>query len=82
MKCDKCQNKAYCDEHVGIRRICKRNGYNGFVMYTNADKIRSDTDEELAEMLCLVFGGSKPNEVDDGNDGSQWLEWLKAEVSG
>lgn len=72
--------KRYMKSCSGMsERTCNKHKLR--IPYTNADRIRSNTDEELAEMLCLVFGGSKPNEVDDGNDGSQWLEWLKAEVS-
>lgn len=88
MKCDKCQNKAYCDEHVGIRRICKRNGYNGFVMYTNADRLRSMTDEELAIWLSAITWceycpiRERCDEVIQTRFCKDiLLEWLKAEVS-
>lgn len=38
---------------------------------TNADRIRSMTDEELAEWL--IMNG-------DGSDYETWLEWLKQEA--
>lgn len=41
---------------------------------TNADRIRAMTDEELAEVLCLIAGGLGPVSSADGWD---WLEWLK-----
>lgn len=89
MKCDKCKNKAYCDEHVGIRRICKRNGYNGFAMYTNADRIRAMSDEELAETIVHTYGNGgvcPPNHKNlycslDGVCDKCWLAWLKEEVT-
>lgn len=43
---------------------------------TNADRIRSLTDEELAEWLsCNCTGDGYGNGTED------WLDWLKKEVS-
>lgn len=44
---------------------------------TNGDRIRTTTDEELAEALCLIYGGLGPVQSDDGR---AWLDWLRQEV--
>ena len=42
---------------------------------TNADKIRSMTDEELAEWIsCNCVGDGY------GNGAEDWLDWLRQEV--
>ena len=43
---------------------------------TNADQIRSMTDEELAETLDLLTR-TRPDTKDDKQN---WLDWLKQEV--
>lgn len=48
---------------------------------TNADRIRAMSDEDLAEMFCLMSGGVHPFSISDSSDGEQWIEWLKEEVS-
>lgn len=55
---------------------------------TNADRIRSMTDEELAELFEMIpHSGNPPTYTIDGfciDDGlrtkRQWLDWLKQEV--
>lgn len=58
---------------------------------TNADRIRSKSDKELADMMGILGGcplnamtncpkGHAPN--DDCNADRCWLDWLKQEVSG
>lgn len=57
---------------------------------TNADRIRSMSDEELAEWLahltdCVNCPCRDPYDQCDTVDGSckkQWLEWLKEEAEG
>ena len=57
---------------------------------TNADRIRSSSDEELAERLailtdCVNCPCRDPHDQCDTVDGScqkQWLDWLKDEVKG
>ncbi len=49
---------------------------------TNADRIRSMTDEELAEWLPFQMGACNMNEK-CGNDctcDACWFDWLKREV--
>lgn len=50
--CETCkyQNKA---EHEEPCKNCSHNSTNNYEPLTNADRIRSMTDEELAELLCL-----------------------------
>ena len=49
---------------------------------TNADKIRSMTDEELAELLVSTDGGFPPNceDVPVRKLEAYWLDWLKQEA--
>lgn len=54
---------------------------------TNADRIRSMTDEELAEFLCkLDTEGITPKSIWNGefwiDEGEELLEWLQSEVEG
>ena len=48
---------------------CKQNAVDKYTRITNADRIRSMSDEELAEFLC-------PSEEECG----EWVEWLQSEV--
>jgi hypothetical protein len=50
--CETCkyQNKA---EHEEPCKNCSHNATDNYEPITNADRIRSMTDEELAELLCL-----------------------------
>lgn len=49
---------------------------------TNADRIRSMTDEELAKWFCTMcnFGDFCPYQDDCDTNGSGVLKWLKEEV--
>lgn len=54
---------------------------------TNADRIRSMTDEELAEFLCkLDTMGTEPKSLWNGefwiDEGEELLNWLQSEVEG
>lgn len=65
-----------CEGYDALDR-CKSNGGCGRPI-TNADKIRSMTDEELAkkisgiESFALTCGGGWPPE--------KWLDWLRQEA--
>ena len=52
-------------------------------LFTNADRIRAMTDEELAKLLNGTHGDflptGEPISVSGGY--SRWLDWLKQEVS-
>ena len=51
-----------------LERDCK-----AFKSLTNADRIRSMTDEELAEWASAIT-------LDEFGDKKYWLDWLKQEV--
>ena len=83
--CLSCKNKNVYDPLTKCF-VCNFSGIEckNFEMYepnsqTNADKIRSMTDEELAkkisgiESFALTCGGGWPPE--------KWLDWLKQEVN-
>lgn len=53
--------------------------------YTNADKIRTLTDKELAEFLVMVGDGNTPERMvisirDVRFEQKMWLDWLKQEA--
>lgn len=72
--CDRCKEYARCCLNYDGGN-CRR---SRTVEPTNADRIRSMTDEELAkkisgiESFALTCGGGWPPE--------KWLDWLKQEV--
>ncbi len=83
--CLSCKNKNVYDPLTKCY-VCNFSGIEckNFEMYepnsqTNADKIRSMTDEELAkkisgiESFALTCGGGWPPE--------KWLDWLRQEVN-
>ena len=49
---------------------------------TNADRIRSMSDEELAEFLCKVKSDYQwlEHEFPSEEESGEWEEWLKSEV--
>lgn len=49
---------------------------------TNADRIRSMTDEELAEFLCKVKADYQwvDQEFPREDESGEWEEWLKEEA--
>lgn len=57
------------------------------IKQTNADRIRSMTDEELAEIMsetsscyyCKVQCEDRPNNPTQSSCNFRWLKWLKAE---
>lgn len=59
---------------------CKH--YHSKYKKTNADRIRSMTDEELAEWFCTMcnFGDFCPYKDDCDTNGSGVLKWLREEV--
>lgn len=66
MNCKNC--KADCaSKGIGCAKDCK-----GYIPKTNADCIRSMTDEELAKYIAWL--------VDKQTCSPEWLIWLKDEV--
>ena len=69
---DRC--KSYC-----VMGPCQ------YALPSNADRIRSMTDEELAELfqkLCCPYslGGKVDCNIENRGCGNCWLSWLKATV--
>ena len=61
---------------------CKQNAVDKYKKMTQGDRIRSMSDEELAEFLCKVKSDYQwlyhefPSEEDRG----KWVEWLQSGV--
>lgn len=76
MKCSDCPEYEICRKYDlrKVRPRCKKSRTPK--VFTNADKIRSMTDEELARAMDMVC---PPDTA--CNDGQQcikcWIEWLK-----
>lgn len=81
--CDRpCSNKSeygYCNTTYCINPVIPNTAVGYFppprLIKTNADRIRSMTDDELVEFLYWDADGS-------GKSQEQWLRWLKEEVKG
>ena len=79
MKCSDCPEYEVCRKYDlrKVRPRCKKSRTPEVL--TNADKIRSMTDEELARVMDMVC---PPDTA--CNDGQQcikcWIEWLKQPV--
>ena len=67
-ECKLCKYENYSMESKECMG-CKQNVVDKYTRITNADRIRSMSDEELAEFLC-------PSEEECG----EWVEWLQSEV--
>lgn len=92
MKCCNCKNLSkaiedgkqynWCEEildcpEVEMERDCKH-----FIQATNADRIRSMTDEELAELFASTAGFCPLPGLDCPKDCKIcWRKWLEKEVS-
>lgn len=90
-KCNNCKNLeakdngfdaySWCEKindcpHEDIERDCE-----DYIPMTNADRIRSMTDEELASFLKEVkedYQWANPD-YPDCDDCGKWLEWLQSE---
>ena len=59
----------------GNYRICSKCGKKVYII-TNADRIRSLSDEELAEWM------SKCNAYGENAEAAQWLPWLRQPAEG
>lgn len=77
--CDIAEDFDFNGEYV--LRFCKHAEYAEDVkMQTNADRIRSMTDEELAEFLRKVKAGYQWPEPEFPDVDDDWGEWLQSEV--
>ena len=61
---------------------CKQNAVDKYIRITNADRIRSMSDEELAEFLCKVKSDYQwaDHEFPSDEECGEWVEWLQSEV--
>ena len=57
---------------------CKQNAVDKYTRMTNADRIRSFSDEELAEWLTKITDDAQLDAETKCN--YQWGEWLQSEV--
>ena len=57
---------------------CKQNAIDKYTPMTNADKIRSMSDEELAELLTKITDDAQLDARTKCN--YQWGEWLQSEA--
>lgn len=89
MKCNKCSNANICLDHIEILSLSGcTSGIPDRKVPTNADKIRTMSDEELAELLfnksrcdnCFANCNDKDNCPSLGSCYSRHLEWLQSEV--
>ena len=74
-RCDNCKRNLFCDSVWKTSGDRVTSCVSWMPIITNADKIRTMTDEELAELLHsqFVFGNSYlPSEW--------WLDWLKQDA--
>ena len=78
-KCKSCRKYGGCD---GLHRMhCLVNDNEFFAAFTNADRIRIMSNEELAEWLATAIARHyNQDAVVTSMDSVLWLEWLK-EVS-
>ncbi len=77
-KCGKCKIQR-------ARPVCNSCfSYDKFIpiAITNADRIRSFSDEELAEFLCKVKSDYQwaDHEFPSEEECGEWVEWLQQEV--
>lgn len=87
-KCNNCKNLgiknnsfdtySWCEKtngcpHEYIERDCEH-----YAPMTNADRIRSMTDEKLAEFLCRVK--SDYHEFPSEEEHGEWKEWLQSKA--
>lgn len=82
MKCRECKNADICLDHREEKRLfgCT-SGEPDRKVATNADRIRSMTDEELAFFLCEVKADYQwvDQRYPDEDAAGDWEEWLRSE---
>lgn len=81
---DGCKGCAYVSrgEHEIPCVKCAQNASDNYKRMTNADRIRSMSDEELAEFLCKVKSDYQwaDHEFPSEEERGEWEEWLQSEV--
>lgn len=87
--CENCTEKNICEvqnmmNNYGLQ--CKM--FSPYRPYTNADRLRAMSDEELAEYLCksirgsvmMLFPGAHYSDADVEELNREWLDWLRQEA--
>ncbi|MGN0348217.1 MAG: hypothetical protein ACI4DR_01640 [Roseburia sp.] len=83
MKCIDCQNVEMCLDHNENQSLIGcTSGIPERKKQTNADRIRSMSDEELAEFPCKVKSDYQwlEHEFPSEEESEEWVEWLQSEV--
>ena len=77
---DGCKGCAYVSrgEHEAPCIKCAQNASDNYKRMTNADRIRSMSDEELAEWLTSITDDAQSDA--ESKCDYQWSEWLQSEV--
>lgn len=70
-KCENCKKYDDCRNGSGLTWPC--GAYRPKIV-TNADRIRSMTDEELANLLSCAWNKT---DYEDGDYDPAWLDWLR-----
>ena len=80
MEHDVCKGCKYekCSEDSKECRGCKQNAVDKYTKMTQADRIRSMSDEELAEWLTSITDDAQSDA--ESKCDYQWSEWLQSEV--
>lgn len=75
--CKGCKNE-HCSADSKECQGCKQNAVDKYTRMTNADRIRSMSDEELAEHFSNLIKDMHEHEYCE--DVEDWLKWLQSEV--
>ena len=80
MEHDGCKGCKYehCSPESEECQGCKQNAVDKYTRMTNADRIRSFSDEELAEWLTKITDDAQLDAETKCN--YQWGKWLQSEV--
>ena len=74
--CSKCRFEKESVSGCQCSRCLTISEHDGFVPKTNADRIRSMSDEELAEYISELVRNAHEYLTGEGD----WLQWLKSEA--
>ena len=84
MEHDGCKGCKYehCSPESKECQGCKQNAVDKYKRMTQADRIRSMSDEELAEFLYKVKSDYQwaDHEFPSEEECEEWVEWLQSEV--
>jgi len=85
--CKTCAAKSYC-AYAGCDFVIDECGIHANIaLWTNADRIRNMSDEELSEWFVAIqddmadYYNSCSAQLELPTTGEAWLKWLKQEVN-